>query len=68
MAEIEALPSVVAASIHYEEGEEAALTVDIRTDSGYVLLSHPDQNVVEEDYRRILELQSQIRVINTDNT
>jgi len=32
-------------------------TVDIRTDSGYVLLVHEDPEVLERDYRRILELQ-----------
>jgi len=40
-----------------EEGEVLVKTVDIRTDSGYVLLVHEDPEVLERDYRRILELQ-----------
>lgn len=68
VAEIEALLSVVAASMDYEAGDTALLTVDIRTDSGYVLLTHPDPDRVEDDFRRILELQSQILVISTDDT
>ena len=41
--------------------------MDIRTDSGYVLQTHPDPLVVERDYNRILELQSQILVVANED-
>ena len=41
-------------------GDTIAKTVDIRTDSGYVLLQHDDDAVVQRDFDRIVELQHTI--------
>eukprot|EP01041_Mallomonas_annulata_P000835 gene835-1626_t len=57
MDTIKQMKSCLKVSLHAEVGEGICKTVDMRTDCGYVLLSHPDESVVEEDYRRILQLQ-----------
>lgn len=42
-------------------------TVDIRTDCGYILLQHDDQDVINEDYNKILELQKTLFDIEEEN-
>jgi biotin carboxylase len=58
--EIRALPSVIGLHLEAGVGEQIARTVDIRTDSGYALLVHDDDAVVQTDFDRIVQLQSTI--------
>ena len=58
--EIRALPSVIGLHLEAGVGEPIARTVDIRTDSGYALLVHDDDAVVQADFNRIVQLQSSI--------
>ena len=58
--EIRSLPSFIYMHLEPEVGGPIVRTVNIRTDSGYVLLQHADAEVVEADYRRVCELQSTI--------
>ena len=46
--------TVLHAEIFSEIGERVEKTVDIRTDSGYVLLCGPEENV-NKDYEKIIE-------------
>lgn len=56
--EIQAMKSTINLSLDPEVGSQVVKTVDIRTDCGYVLQYHSNPNVVEEDFNRIVELQS----------
>jgi hypothetical protein len=58
--EIRSLPSFVHMHLEPGIGDAIVKTVNIRTDSGYVLLQHHDPEVVEADFRRVVELQSTI--------
>lgn len=64
--EIKSLPSFVCMHLEPGVGDAIVKTVNIRTDSGYVLLQHPDPEVVEADYRRVVELQSSIFEVETE--
>lgn len=48
-------------------GDEVVKTVDIRTDCGYVLLQHDDEDVVRADYNRIITLQKTMLEIEESN-
>ena len=43
-----------------EIGEEIRKTIDLNTHAGYALLVHPDKDIVDIDYTKILELQPTI--------
>ena len=58
--EIRSLPSVLSLHLEAAVGDAIAKTVDIRTDSGYVLLQHDDDAVVQMDFDRIVQLQHTI--------
>jgi hypothetical protein len=65
--EIRALPSVHLLEVPLAVGDVLVKTVDIRTDAGYVILMHDDEEVLRSDYERILELQDTIfEVLPTD--
>lgn len=62
--EIREMKTVIHAEVFNEIGEHVEKTVDIRTDSGYVLLCGSEQSVAE-DYNRIVnELQGEILVVD----
>ncbi|KAG7347744.1 biotin carboxylase [Nitzschia inconspicua] len=57
--EIQAMESVWDLEVYHhflEPGSEIKPTVDIKTDAGWVQLLHPDKEIFERDYRRIIEL------------
>jgi hypothetical protein len=54
-------------SHHITSHRVTGIAVDIRTDSGYVLLAHADPGVVQRDYERILELQAEILLIDEES-
>jgi hypothetical protein len=58
--EIRALPSVHLLEVPLAVGDVLVKTVDIRTDAGYVILMHDDEEVLRADYERIVELQDTI--------
>ena len=66
--EIRALPSVLSLHLEAGVGDPIARTVDIRTDSGYVLLQHADDAVVQADFNRIVKLQHTIFEVQDDGT
>ena len=43
-------------------------TTDIRTDCGYVLLSHSDRRVLEADYETVVKLQPRLFTLSSDPT
>jgi hypothetical protein len=55
--EINAMCSVRLLEIEPKVGGEVVETVNIRTDSGYVLLENVSSEALQRDYNRILELQ-----------
>lgn len=55
--QIRSLPSVKILHLPLEVGDPLVKTVDIRTDCGYVVLIHEDEQVIEQDYQMIVELQ-----------
>lgn len=57
---IRALPSVLHVEVPLNVGDVLVRTVDIRTDAGYVLLAHDDEDVLSADYKRVLELQDSL--------
>lgn len=57
------MESVHLVDMQFEAGDRITKTVDIRTDSGYVLLIHEDPEVITKDYARICELQKTMFVI-----
>lgn len=60
-AEIRALPSVVQFKPAYTEaGELVELTFDLASVAGHVMLAHAEPAVLEQDYRRLRELQSEL--------
>jgi len=65
LEEISALPSVLHAEIFSQVGDEVAKTVDIRSDFGYVLLSHVDADCVARDCEIIEKLQRSMLVVDS---
>jgi hypothetical protein len=66
--EISDLESVFAMELYpsfLELGTEVQLTVDIRTDAGWIQLINDDDEVFQRDYKRILELMPQIFIVDT---
>ena len=57
LEEIESLPSFVGIELSYDVGDAIIRTRDIRTDSGYVLLCNDSNEQLQEDFRRVVELQ-----------
>ena len=55
--EIEEMNSVRLLEVEAKVGDQVVETVNIRTDSGYVLLENVDSEALQEDYNRILVLQ-----------
>ena len=55
--EIREMQSVRLLEIEAKIGDQVVKTVNIRTDSGYVLLENGDSMALQADYNRILELQ-----------
>lgn len=64
--EISQLPSYCQHYMDYKEGDELKLTVDIRSDCGYVLLVHADREVLEKDYATIAKLQPTLFQLDAD--
>ncbi len=64
--EIRALPSVLSLHLEAAVDDPIARTVDIRTDSGYALLQHADDAVVQADFLRISQLQHTIFEVQED--
>ena len=62
LEDIAKLESVRRVKVHEEfyPGETIALTRDIRTDAGFVIMVHEDPDVIERDYEHILELQKDL--------
>jgi hypothetical protein len=61
--EIEAMASVVDMEVYgefLEVGRRIRLTVDIKSDAGWIQLVHPDAEVFETDFRRIVELMPKL--------
>lgn len=65
--EINAMSSVRLLEIEPKVGEEVVETVNIRTDSGYVLLENVDSEALQQDYNRILELQETMFEVDEDS-
>jgi hypothetical protein len=55
--EINSLESVILVDLDVEIGQNIVKTVDIRTDFGYVLLCHEDEEQVSRDFNYIVQLQ-----------
>ena len=67
LEEIESLPSFVGIELSYSVGDGIVYTRDIRTDSGYVLLCNDSDEQLQEDFRRVVELQyTMFDVVITD--
>lgn len=66
--EINAMDSVQLLEIEPKVGGEVVETVNIRTDSGYVLLENVDSEALQRDYDKILELQETMFEIEGDGT
>jgi hypothetical protein len=57
--EIQSMESVHDLEVYHHflnVGEPIEPTVDIKTDAGWVQLIHPDRDIFEKDYQRIVEL------------
>ena len=65
---LQSLPSVRELVIYEEwkEGGRARKTVDIRSDMGYALLWHEEEEVVEKDYQTLLALQGKLLVVKEE--
>ena len=63
--DIEALPSVKKCQLFYDVGDTVQKSVDIRTDSGYVLLYHKDAQQLRDDFKMITE-KYQNNIFNID--
>lgn len=57
LEEIRALPSFMAIELSYEVGDVIVKTTDIRTDSGYALIAHESNEVLQRDFKTICGLQ-----------
>jgi L-amino acid ligase C-terminal domain 2 len=55
--EIKGMESVKLLEIEAKVGDQVVETINIRTDSGYVLLENVDSEALQRDYNRILDLQ-----------
>ena len=66
--EINAMDSVQLLEIEPKVGGEVVETVNIRTDSGYVLLENVDSEALQRDYDKILELQETMFEVEGDGT
>ena len=64
--EINSMESVRLLAIEPKVGEPIVETVNIRTDSGYVLLENIDPEVLQRDYERIIELQETMFEVEED--
>ena len=64
--EIKGMDSVRLLSVESKVGEPIVETVNIRTDSGYVLLENVDPEVLQRDYERIIELQETMFEVEED--
>jgi hypothetical protein len=64
--EINAMGSVRLLEIEPKVGGEVVETVNIRTDSGYVLLENVSSEALQGDYNRILELQDTMFEVEGD--
>jgi hypothetical protein len=56
--EIQGMDSVFDLEVYsqfLEPGREIVPTVDIKTDAGWVQLLHPNKDIFERDYHRIIE-------------
>ena len=49
-------------------GDVLTPTTDIRTDCGYVLLSHSDRRALEADYETVVKLQPRLFTLSSDPT
>ena len=65
--EMNEMESVKLIEIEPKVGDMVVETVNIRTDSGYVLLENIDPAVVQRDYNRILELQENLFEVEVEN-
>ena len=65
--EMNEMESVKLIEIEPKVGDMLVETVNIRTDSGYVLLENIDPAVVQRDYNRILELQENLFEVEVEN-
>jgi hypothetical protein len=57
--EIQAMESVWDLEVYQqflEIGQKISPTIDIKTDAGWVQMVHPDREIFERDYQRIIEL------------
>jgi hypothetical protein len=65
LAGIHQLPSLVHASIGIRNGDRLSVTRDLfgSLELGFAVLAHEDPTVVESDYRRVRQLESELRVL-----
>ena len=54
--------------IYTRTGDVLTSTTDIRTDCGYVLLSHSDRRALEADYETVVKLQPRLFTLSSDPT
>jgi hypothetical protein len=69
--EIEAMASVVDLEVYsefLEVGRQIHPTVDIKSDAGWIQLVHPDPEVFETDFQRIIELMPTLFEVEDETT
>jgi L-amino acid ligase C-terminal domain 2 len=64
--EIKGMDSVKLLEIEAKVGDQVVETINIRTDSGYVLLENVDSEALQRDYNRILDLQETMFEVEDD--
>jgi L-amino acid ligase C-terminal domain 2 len=64
--EIKGMESVKLIEIEAKVGDQVVETINIRTDSGYVLLENVDSEALQRDYNRILDLQETMFEVEDD--
>lgn len=64
--EIKGMESVKLLEIEAKIGDQVVETINIRTDSGYVLLENVDSEALQRDYNRILDLQETMFEVEDD--
>lgn len=64
--EIKGMDSVKLLEIEARVGDQVVQTINIRTDSGYVLLENVDSEALQRDYNRILDLQETMFEVEDD--
>lgn len=64
--EIKGMESVKLLEIEAKVGDQVVETINIRTDSGYVLLENVDSEALQRDYDRILDLQETMFEVEDD--